>query len=411
MRTPLVTASRDEDRSIPHGEMGLYIHIPFCHTKCPYCDFNTYAGIEALMPDYMAALESEIRGWGALLGKPQVNTIFFGGGTPSYAPRQAIADILGAVSDSFRVAAGAEVTIEANPGDLLNGDLSPLLDAGVNRLSIGVQSLDDGLLKLLGRRHTSQEAVAAFEEVRRAGFDNLSIDLMYGLPYQTMEQWRETLEKALGLSPEHMSLYCLTLEGGTPMERQVSLGDLPEPDPDLAADMYTLAEDLLAAAGYRHYEISNWARPGLESRHNLTYWLNRPYLGVGPGAHSYLADCRFYNINSPREYIGRLREAAPESNAAKALSPEVLHGVPTVASVETIDRRLEMAETMMMGMRLDDGVRLQDFQDRFGESLTAVYGAQVDELTGLGLIELCDGALRLTQPGRLLGNEVFLRFV
>ncbi len=391
--------------------MGLYIHIPFCHTKCPYCDFNTYAGIEALMPDYMAALESEIRGWGALLGKPQVNTVFFGGGTPSYVPRQAIADILDATREAFRLAAGAEVTIEANPGDLLNGDLSPLLDAGVNRLSIGVQSLDDRLLKLLGRRHTSQQAVAAFEEVRRAGFDNVSIDLMYGLPFQTMEQWRETLEKALGLPPEHMSLYCLTLEGGTPMERQVSVGELPEPDPDLAADMYTLAEDLLAAAGYRHYEISNWARPGLESRHNLTYWLNRPYLGVGPGAHSYLAGYRFYNINSPREYIGRLREAAPESNAAKALSPEVLHGVPTVASVETIDRRLEMAETMMMGMRLDDGVRPQDFQDRFGESLASVYGAQVDELTGLGLIELCDGALRLTRPGRLLGNEVFLRFV
>ena len=195
------------------------------------------------------------------------------------------------------------------------------------------------------------------------------------------------------------------------MERQVSVGVLPEPDPDLAADMYTLAEDALAAAGYRHYEISNWARPGLESRHNLTYWLNRPYLGVGPGAHSYLADCRFYNINSPREYVGRLREAAPESNAAEALSPEVLHEVPTVASVETIDRRLEMAETMMMGMRLDDGVNLQDFHDKFGESLTSVYGTQVDDLSGLGLIELREGALRLTRPGRLLGNEAFLRFV
>ena len=288
MRTPLVTASRDEEKRIPPGEMGLYIHIPFCHTKCPYCDFNTYARIEPLMPSYMTALESEIRCWGALLGSPRVNTIFFGGGTPSYVPRRAIADILGAAHDAFRVAPDAEVTIEANPGDLLNGDLSPLLDAGVNRLSTGVQSLDDGLLKLMGRRHTSQEAVAAFEEVRRAGFDNVSIDLMYGLPYQSLEQWRETLDKALGLSAEHMSLYCLTLEGGTPMERQVSVGELPEPDPDLAADMYTLAEDSLAIAGYRHYEISNWSRPGLESRHNLTYWLNRPYLGVGPGAHSYL---------------------------------------------------------------------------------------------------------------------------
>ena len=411
MRTPLATTSRDEERHIPPREMGLYIHIPFCHTKCPYCDFNTYAGIEALMPGYVTALATEIRRWGALLGSPRVNTIFFGGGTPSYVPRQAIADILDAVRQAFPVSEDAEVTIEANPGDLLNNDLGFILDAGVNRLSMGVQSLDDSLLELLGRRHTSDEALAAYEEVRRTGFDNVSIDLMYGLPYQSLEQWKDTLEQALELSPEHISMYCLTLEGGTPMERQVAQGELPEPDPDLAADMYTLAEDMFADARYRHYEISNWARPGMESRHNLTYWLNRPYLGVGPGAHSYLGACRFNNLNSPREYIGRLREAETRASPAEALSPEVIRRIPTVASVEVIDRTLEMAETMMMGMRLDDGVRLQDFHDRFGESVASVYGKQVDELTKVGLIELRDGALCLTRQGRLLGNEVFLRFV
>ena len=395
----------------PPPEMGLYVHIPFCHTKCPYCDFNTYAGIESLMPGYMEALAREIRCWGGLLGAPQVNTVFFGGGTPSYVPRQAIADVLAAVRDAFRVAPNAEITIEANPGDLLDDGAAPLLDAGVNRLSIGVQSLDDGLLEVLGRRHTAQEAVTAYQAVRRAGFDNVSIDLMYGLPYQSLEQWRDTLERALSLSPEHLSLYCLTLEGGTPMERQVAQGEMPEPDPDLAADMYSLAEESLAAAGYRHYEISNWSKPGMESRHNLTYWLNRPYLGVGPGAHSYLGQWRFWNINSPREYIGRLRDAGAAPSHLEALSDEELRTIPCVASVEAIDRRLEMAETMMLGIRLDDGVGLDAFRDRFGESLASVYGEQVEELTALGLVEQRDGALRLTPQGRPLGNEVFLRFV
>ena len=393
------------------GQIGLYVHIPFCHTKCPYCDFNTYSGIESLIPGYVRALVREIRCWGALLGAQQVNTIFFGGGTPSYVPQQAITDVLEAVHGAFGIAADAEVTMEANPGDLTDGQASTLRQAGVNRLSIGVQSLDDGLLSFLGRRHSAQEAVAAYRKARRDGFDNVSLDFMYGIAHQSLEQWRDTLEQALELSPEHLSLYCLTLEGGTPMERQTRLGEIPEADPDLAADMYLLAEDMLAQAGYRHYEISNWAKPGMESRHNLTYWLNRPYLGVGPGAHSYLGQWRFWNIASPREYIVRLGKAAQRQAPAVALSSEAIGEIPSVGSVEAIDRRLEMAETMMLGMRLDDGVSLEDFYDRFGESVTSVYGKQVDELTALGLIELRDGALRLTSQGRPLGNEVFLRFV
>ena len=395
----------------PPGQIGLYVHIPFCHTKCPYCDFNTYSGIESLIPGYVRALVGEIRCWGALLGAQQVNTIFFGGGTPSYVPQQAIADVLEAVHGAFRIAADAEVTMEANPGDLIDGQVSSLRQAGVNRLSIGVQSLDDALLSFLGRRHSVEEAVAAYRKARQDGFDNVSLDFMYGIAHQSLEQWRDTLEQALELSPEHLSLYCLTLEGGTPMERQTRLGEIPEADPDLAADMYLLAEDMLAQAGYRHYEISNWAKPGMESRHNLTYWLNRPYLGVGPGAHSYLGQWRFWNIASPREYITRLGKAAQRQAPAVALSSEAIGEIPSVGSVEAIDRRLEMAETMMLGMRLDDGVRLQGFYDRFGESVTSVYGQQVDELTVLGLIELRDGALRLTSKGRPLGNEVFLRFV
>ena len=212
------------------------------------------------------------------------------------------------------------------------------------------------------------------------------------------------------MGPEHLSLYCLTLEEGTPMEQQVRLGALPEPDSDLAADMYLLAEELLAREGYRHYEISNWARPRLESRHNLTYWRNGPYLGVGPGAHSYLGHWRFHNLASPREYVRRMAETASVGKAPDSLSENTIQRIPVVGGVERVDVSLEMAETMMMGLRLDEGVELATFESRFGRSLDAVFGEQVAELTGLGLLEQDDGVVRLTARGRLLGNEVFLRF-
>ena len=415
----LLDSARSRGSPLP-SEIALYIHIPFCQTKCPYCDFNTYAGIEPLIPSYTEALTTEILHWGALLGNPRVSTIFFGGGTPSYVPSQAIESILEAAYSAFQVTSGAEITMEANPGDLLGEGMSSLSQVGINRLSMGVQSLDDSLLKVLGRRHSSQEAVDAYGAARRAGFANVSLDLMYGLPHQTMEQWRDSLNGVLSLSPryigtsstqpEHLSLYCLTLEEGTPMEQQVRLGELPEPDPDLAADMYLLAEELLGQAGYDHYEISNWARPGKESLHNLTYWHNQPYLGVGPGAHSYLGKWRFHNINSPREYIRHLDNASTPRTALDVLSSDAIGNVPTVGGVETIEQHMEMAETMMLGLRLEEGMSLEGFAARFGNALPAVYGEQIRELTSLGLLEQSEGVLRLTGQGRLLGNEVFLRF-
>ncbi|MBF8267272.1 MAG: oxygen-independent coproporphyrinogen oxidase [Dehalococcoidia bacterium] len=273
-----------------------------------------------------------------------------------------------------------------------------------------MQSLEDPLLKVLGRRHSAQEAVEAYRAARGAGFANISMDLMYGIPYQTLEGWRDTLERVLSLSPEHLSIYCLTLEDGTPLERQVGLGQVPQPDPDLAADMYQMAEELLEQAGYRHYEISNWARPGKESRHNLTYWRNQPYLGVGPGAHSYLGKWRFHNTLSPQEYVRRLGDTPSPPSVANGISPEALSQVPTVEGIETIDERLEMAETMMLGLRLEEGIDPEGFARRFGRSLSSVYGEQVQDVTSLGLVEQAEGALRLTPRGRLLGNEVFLRF-
>ena len=335
------------------ASIALYVHVPFCETKCPYCDFNTYEGIEPLMAGYAEALQREIHLWGDLTGRASVGTVFFGGGTPSYLPADDISAVMGTVSDAFALDPDAEITLEANPGDLHETRLESWLDCGFNRLSIGVQSFDDRHLAALGRRHDAAQARDAVIAARRAGFANLSIDLMYGLPDQTLDEWQATLEQALELRPDHLSTYCLTLEPGTPMHRRVELGQVAEPDPDLAADMYEHAESAMEAAGYLHYEISNWALPGCESRHNLTYWLNHPYLGVGPGAHSYLAGCRFANLKSPREYIHRLtRRALVHPHDNHATPANAIAAVPTVEDVTAIDRQTEMAETLMLGLRL-----------------------------------------------------------
>ena len=388
--------------------ISLYVHIPFCETKCPYCDFNTYAAIEPLMPAYVSALRAEIVLWGRLLDSPRVDTVFFGGGTPSYLPADDIRRVMQTIRDAFTLAPDAEVTLEANPGDFSVPKLAAYLECGVNRLSIGVQSFDDSLLKTLGRRHTAADAAHAYRQATDAGFDNISIDLMYGLPYQRIEQWQSTLAKTLEITPPHISMYCLTLEGGTPMEQWVEQGSMPTPDADIAADMYLMAQDEMRRAGYRHYEISNWSMPNMRSRHNLTYWRNMPYLGVGPGAHSYLAHCRFSAIKSPREYTRRM-QAVPDDACDLPMRAKIA-SVPVVNDIERIDTTLEMAETMMLGLRLDDGIGIADFTERFGAPPSQFYADTITELERMELLHTQDDALRLTHRGRMMGNEVFSRF-
>ena len=409
----MVSAQRslaDAD-SLEQG-ISLYVHIPFCQTKCPYCDFNTYQGIEALMEPYAEALVQEIRLWGETLGRPGVNTIFFGGGTPSYIPIDHLVRILAAAGQAFQVSEGAETTVEANPGDLNGPALERLLGIGVNRLSIGVQSLDDPLLSMLGRRHSAAEAEDAYRLAGGAGFHSVNLDLMYGLPRQTMAQWTDTLDRVLEMAPPHLSVYCLTLEEGTPLEATVRRGTLPEPDPDLAADMYAAAREVLGGAGYRHYEISNWAKPGHECRHNLTYWLNRPYLGVGPGGHSYLHGHRFWTVKSPRGYIQSVNAWASDKAApVQKFDPEALTELGPVDGAEPIGPELEMAETMILGLRLLDGLSIDDFVRRFSLDPLQIYGTEIRESEEQGLLEQSDGVLRLTDKGCLLSNQVFIRFL
>jgi oxygen-independent coproporphyrinogen-3 oxidase len=399
--------------------LGLYVHVPFCETKCPYCDFNTYAAIESLMPGYVGAVANELTQWGAWLDRPTLTSLFFGGGTPSYLPTRDIALLMRAIHASYDLPTEAEATLEANPGDCSRERLQSIRRTGINRLSIGVQSFDDNELRLLGRRHSVDQAIAAVKAARVAGFDNLSIDLMFGLPYQFAASWAHSLEEAIALDPEHISAYALTLEGGTPMEADVNGGRLPEADPDIAAEMYHMTCDTLAAAGYEQYEISNWAKPGLASTHNLTYWRNEDWLAAGPGAYGYLTrgdgalaslpehGLRFADMKPPRGYI----ERATAWRATGPLTPDTLATAAAIDTIELTTTAMARGETMMMGLRLNVGVSDRLFRQRFGAGITEAFPVAVSGCLEDGLLEWAGDRLRLTDFGRPLGNEAFGRFI
>ena len=413
--------SHDHPVSTLEEGISLYVHVPFCLSKCPYCDFNTYQGIESQFDDFLAAVIQEITAWSVALGRPAVNTVFLGGGTPSYLPDGDVARILDAIARNYGVLADAEITAECNPNDLSPKKCAELRAAGVNRVSIGVQSMDNGLLAMLGRRHDAEEAEGALERCRRAGFDNVNLDLMYGLPQQSLDQWRDTVAQVVALAPEHLSLYSLTLEEGTPLRRWVQQGRLPEPDPDLAADMYDHARAALASAGYHHYEISNWTFPGLESEHNLAYWRNLQWVGVGPGAHSSLrvgeagSACRFWTVRSPRDYARLAWEwekNVAQSGAWPAVTADRIAAVPTVDGSEISDEATTAAETMFLGLRLLDGMDIAAASKRTGIDLSTRYQRELVELTEDGLL-VWDGEnrLRLAEEAYLVANQVFTRFL
>ncbi len=397
---------------VPNSGMGLYVHVPFCKTKCPYCDFNTYQGIENLIEPFLPAITSEITCWGDALAHPPVKSVFFGGGTPSYLPQGDIERILVAIQSSFQVDPAAEISIEANPGDLDEAACAGILNQGVNRLSIGVQSLDNDLLNLLGRRHQASEAVEAFQSARQAGFDNVNLDLMYGLPNQSMEQWQKTLSSLIELTPEHISLYALTIEEGTPMHQWAAEGKIPEPDSDLAADMYQHAREVLAEAGYHHYEISNWSLPGRACEHNLVYWENGPYLGVGPGAHSRLGDYRFWTVLSPRDYNTKAATWADSGVQPLAdLVETALQGIPTLGGWEHLSLETTCSETMFLGLRLLDGLNLSEASAIAGTDLAKKFQTPIQECLNLGLLEQDGDCLKLTKQTYLVANQAFTRFL
>jgi oxygen-independent coproporphyrinogen-3 oxidase len=379
---------------------GLYLHIPFCQAKCSYCDFNTYAGLDRLYQPYVEGLIREAQWMTSRFSHP-VETLFLGGGTPTVLPVELLRKLLTACFDLFVIESGAEITSEANPGTVELDYLRALRGLGVNRLSLGAQSFDAPELAMLGRIHSVDQVGLTVARARAAGFENINLDLIYGLPGQDLVSWERTLEHALALTPQHLSLYCLTLEEGTPLRDRVLRGRLPVPDPDLAADMYELADERLDAAGYGQYEISNWSLPGYECAHNLIYWRNRPYLGLGAGAHSSGAGQRWWNVRPVPAYIDRVTPSQSTEWPSSAAEDG-----------EKIGRSLEMGETMMLGLRLTrEGVAEAEFRRRFGVSLDEVYGDTIHDLVACGLLARRDERLCLTPRGRLLGNQVFARFL
>jgi oxygen-independent coproporphyrinogen III oxidase len=389
------------------SSLSLYLHIPFCTTKCTYCAFNTYTHLEVLIPAFVEALTREIeilsRGSAERL---QVGTIFFGGGTPTLLTAAQFEQILNKICSEFDLAEDAEITIEANPNDLSLEYLCDLRQIGINRLSIGMQSSNAEELKLFARRHDYAVVQRIMPLVREAGFDNINLDLIYGVPIQTLDTWRETLGAALAFSPEHLSLYALGLEDGTPLKDWVEEGRVTPPDDDLAADMYELATELLAEAGYIQYEISNWSKPGRESRHNLQYWQNLPYAGVGPGAHGFAGGVRYATILSPQRYIKAIDTAWTEQRGY-----QYPHTPATIDAV-TVDHDAEIAETLIMGLRLtQEGIKRDVFQQRFGIDLLDLHGDVLRKYEQYELIEYDPQRVRLTSKGRLLSNMIFRELV
>ncbi|MGI8927424.1 MAG: radical SAM family heme chaperone HemW [Tepidiformaceae bacterium] len=381
--------------------LSVYVHIPFCTAKCGYCDFNAYAGMDTVKADYAAALVEEVAAWRAALGARTVRTIAFGGGTPGESPAAHIAGVISAVRAAWPVDAGAEVSLEANPGTSGLAGLRALRAAGVTRISFGVQSFDAAELSFLDRIHSAEANRAAIGLARRAGFESVGVDLIYGLPGQTRAAWERNLNTAIALAPDHISAYALTVEDGTPLAARVAAGAVIPLDGDLVAAMYEHAGELLASAGYHHYEISNWALAGHESRHNQAYWTDGDYLGIGAGAHGYIDGCRHENIAHPRAYIDAVRasSAALESNG------------PAIVSAGCAAPDVAMSDWIALALRRLAGFDAGDFERKFGAAIDAIAGQTLSDCEAAGVIEREGAVVRLSRRGLLLHGEVAVRLI
>lgn len=379
--------------------IALYIHFPFCVRKCLYCDFNSVADSRVAPVEYVAAL---LREMGLrrerLAGKATAATLYFGGGTPSLLEPRLVGQLVDAAARFFALDAAAEVTLEANPGTVDREKLVAYRLAGVNRLSLGVQSFDDGLLALLGRIHSAREARDAFAAARAAGLANIGIDLIHSLPGEDPAMWLTDLRQTVELGPEHISAYGLTVEEGTPFHAMERAGRLALPAEEEVAGMFEQTVEVLAGAGYEQYEISNFARPGWRSRHNQVYWRRGSYLGFGAGAHSFLADppfgVRWHNPDTVERYLAAV---------GAGLLPD--------EEFSPVERRDAMAEKLFLGLRMLDGVDGGEFRREFGSTLEEAYPAEVPRLVGDGLLEQAGERLRLSRRGVILANQVFVKFL
>lgn len=374
---------------------GVYIHIPFCRSRCSYCDFATGLYETELAERYVRAVVSEIFQTREINRSRAIDTIYFGGGTPSLlSPAQADC-ILTAVNDCFEVAPNTEVTMEMNPGSVSREGLSAFRRLGINRASFGAQTFDDAELAKLGRAHNTADTFRTFHDLRDSGFDNVSFDLIAGLPGQSMLRWQTNVDSALELKPEHLSFYLLEVHAGTPLAEHIRRGIQPVPDDDLAGEMYELMLERADAAGYEHYEISNLCLPGFDSRHNTKYWNGAPYFGFGCSAHSFDgANKRWSNLRDVTQYVDQV-----EVNGSAVIEERELSEAET------------RAEAVFLGMRLMSGVDVRQYRQLFGVDLRDEYREDLNRFEEAGLVEIDGDVIRLTRAGALLSNEVFAAFI
>ncbi len=372
-------------------EVGIYIHIPFCTKKCHYCSFNSVENQQRLIEPYISALLKEIEGRSSDVKQYKAKSIYIGGGTPTILKASHLNMILDGCRRHFSLQRNIEITIEANPKTVDDNKLLELKSAGFNRISIGIQSFNDEELKLLGRQHNSDDGIYAFMSARDADFDNIGIDLIYGIPNQKIEDWENTLNKAIKLEPEHISIYSLSIENGTLFDKYTTENKILPLSDDEAADMYNTAYTKLKQEGYIPYEISNFSKPGYFSKHNQIYWNNEEYIGIGAGAYSYINKKRLWNVSDIKKYI--------EKNG-KAIEGQ-----------EDLKTAQILAETIMVRLRTIDGIDICRLNSMFKIDFLKQYKEKISKLTAAGLIEIADNHLRLTRKGILLMNEVAVEFV
>jgi len=371
---------------------GIYIHTPFCRSRCSYCDFATGMYESDAAQHYVRVVGAEISRWAEVQSPAPVDTIYFGGGTPSLLKFGQLESILSAVREKFVIAADPEITLEINPGDGGASAVERLAATrgwrrlGINRASFGAQTFDDRDLKMLGRTHDSRDIRETFQQLRNAGFDNINFDLIAGLPGQTLEGWRRNLDQALKVRPEHLSLYLLDMHEGTPLHDQINRGMRPKPDEDLAAEMYAVMIEEVCAAGYEHYEVSNFSQPGMAARHNFAYWQGVPYLGIGPGAHSYLPPRRLWNVRDWHEYATKL---------AAGQSPR--------ADEETVGEESAALERAWLGLRTRHGLAMDQLSNGQHERIAQWQRG--------GLATVTDGVARLTPQGWLVLDRLATELV
>ena len=378
--------------------VGIYVHIPFCKQKCKYCDFTSFPCMEDKYDKYFECVSKEIiEKADELSGKElKIDTIYIGGGTPSIVPARYIEKVLNLIFERFNVEKNAEITIEANPGTVDLEKLKKYLNIGINRLSLGLQSTNDELLKMLGRIHSYREFEDVYDMAREAGFKNINVDLMIGLPNQSMEDVEDSLNKIINKSPEHISVYSLIVEEETKMFDLIESGELELPSEELERDMYWKVKNVLQDKGYAHYEISNFARKGFESKHNSNCWKQHSYLGFGVAAHSYFDEIRYSNISDINRYIDNYEQGDSIYNI-------VFH--------EKQFKEQMMKEYMLLGLRKIDGIRISEFKEKFVDNPLYIFRNQLNKLVEQNLIEVLDDSILLTDKGLDLANLVWMEFI